>query len=288
MSAEPALTVVIGSSAPPERLDACLTALAPQADGIEVLVHEAAPSPAELRDRYPSVRFTTTEGALVPHLWRDGIDAAGGEIVALTIAQMRPAQDWVSSVRAALADHDAIGGAIEPAPGLPLVDLAEFLCRYARDMRPFAARENVEIPGDNAAYRVSALAGVRDSYRDGFWEMVVDRRLADAGVMPWHTPDVVVSMGPSAGFKAFARQRLEHGRLYGHQRGASFSRARNLVGVLASPVVPFLMTLRAYREVIARRRLAFRMLLALPVVLAFNAVWAAAEALGHADKLRGR
>lgn len=263
-------------------------ALAPQVDGVEVLVHETMPSPAALRERYPWARFTTTEGALVPHLWRDGIDAARGELVALTIGQMQPAPDWIRTVRAALDDHEAIGGAIEPADGLPLVDLAEFLCRYARDMRPFAARENVDIPGDNAAYRVATLERVRDSYHDGFWENVVDRRLADAGAVPWHTPDVVVSMGRSAGFRAFVRQRRAHGRLYGHQRGVRFGRARNLVAVLASPAVPFRMTLRVYREVTARRRLGSRMLLALPIVFAFNAVWAAAEARGHVDMIRGR
>jgi hypothetical protein len=283
LSAEPALSVVIGSTAPPERLEACLAALAPQVDGVEVLVHETTESPAALRERYPWARFTTTPGALVPHLWRDGIDAASGDVVALTIGPMQPAPDWIERVREAVAGHDAVGGAIEPAPGLPLVDLAEFLCRYARDMRPFAARENVDIPGDNAAYRVSALALVHDSYRDGFWENVVDRRLAEAGVVPWHTPDVVVSMGRSAGFRAFARQRGAHGRLYGHQRGERFGRGRNLVGVLASPVVPFLMTLRVYRELASRRRVGARTLFALPVVFGFNLVWAVAEARGHAD-----
>jgi hypothetical protein len=288
LSAEPALSVVIGSVAPPERLEACLAALAPQVDGVEVLVHETVESPPALRERYPWARFTTTPGALVPHLWRDGIDAATGDAVALTIGPMRPAPDWIERLQDALGSHEAVGGAIEPAPGLPLVDLAEFLCRYARDMRPFDAHPNVDIPGDNAAYRVSALELVREVYRDGFWENVVDRRLADAGVVPWHTPDVVVSMGRSAGFQAFVRQRSSHGRLYGQQRGERFGRGRNLVGVLASPLVPFLMTLRVYRELASRRRVGARALLALPVVFAFNLVWAVAEARGHADMAFGR
>jgi hypothetical protein len=288
LSAEPTLTVVIGSSAPPERLDACLAALAPQVDGVEVLVHEAVASDAALRARYPWARFTTSEGALVPHLWRDGIDAASGEVVALTIGPMRPAPDWISSIRVGLADHDAIGGAIEPADGLRLRDLAEFLCRYARDMLPFEPHDNVDIPGDNAAYRRSTLDLVRDEYRDGFWEIDVDRRLAERGVMPWHTPSVVVSMGRSAGFTGFVRQRRAHGRLYGRQRGAGLSRGRNLVGVLASPLVPFLMTLRVYREVASRGRLGARSLLALPIVFTFNLVWALAEAAGYVDVVRRR
>jgi len=84
------------------------------------------------------------------------------------------------------------------------------------------------------------------------------------------------------------RQRGAHGRLYGHQRGESFGRGRNLVGVLASPLVPFLMTLRVYRALQSRRRVGVRTLLALPVVFAFNLVWAVAEARGHADMAFGR
>jgi hypothetical protein len=47
------------------------------------------------------------------------------------------------------------------------------------------------------------------------------------------------------------------------------------------------MTLRVVRRVFARRRLRGRVLAALPVILAFNAVWALAEARGHLDVLRG-
>jgi hypothetical protein len=288
LSTEPTLTVVIGSTAPPERLGACLGALESQVEGVEVLVHESVASPPDMRERFPWARFTTSPGALVPHLWRDGIDAASGESVALTIGPMQPAPDWIESIRRALIEHDAIGGAIEPARDLPLVDLAEFLCRYARDMVPFEARENVDIPGDNAAYRRTALELVHETYRDGFWENVVDRRLAELGVVPWHTPKVVVSMGRSGGFRAFVRQRRAHGRLYGHQRGAHFSRLRNLVGVLASPAVPVLMTLRVYRQLASRRRLGAKPLLALPIVVAFNVAWATAEAAGHLDVVRRR
>ena len=94
--------------------------------------------------------------------------------------------------------------------------------------------------------------------------------------------------GSLSGFRSFVRQRREHGRLYGHQRGAQLGRARNLVGVLASPVVPFLMTLRVYRELGSRRRLGLRPLLALPVVFTYNLVWAVAEASGYLDMVRGR
>ena len=283
---EPTVTVVIGSNAPPERLAACLEALEPQRDGVEVLVCEGEPSPGELRQRFPWADFATAPERLVPEHWRDGIDRASGDIVALTISQMVPAPDWIATMRRLHAEHEVVGGAIEPGSGLRLVDWGEYFCRYARDMPPFEASDDVELAGDNAAYKRSLLEGIRETYRDGFWEPVSHRRLAEDGVQLWHEPSLVVRQGRSAGFAAFARQRLEHGRRYGHQRGVNFSRGRNLLGVIASPLVPGLMTLRVLRQVFGKGRYRGRVLLALPVIVGYNAIWAYAEARGHADMLR--
>lgn len=283
---EPTVTVVIGSNAPPERLAACLEALEPQRDGVEVLVCEGEPSPDEVRQRFPWADFATAPERLVPEHWRDGIDRASGDIVALTISQMVPAPDWIATMRRLHAEHEVVGGAIEPGRGLRLVDWGEYFCRYARDMPPFEASDDVELAGDNAAYKRSLLEGIRETYRDGFWEPVSHRRLAEDGVQLWHEPSLVVRQGRSAGFAAFARQRLEHGRRYGHQRGVNFSRGRNLLGVIASPLVPGLMTLRVLRQVFGKGRYRGRVLLALPVIVGYNAIWAYAEARGHADMLR--
>ena len=287
-SADPTVTVVIGSNAPPERLAACLEALGPQRDAVEVRVHEGAPSSPEFRERFPWATFQTTPGALVPHHWRDGIDSARGEIVALTIAQMIPAPDWIEQIREGLAEGDVLGGAIDPGESLRITDWAEYFCRYSRDLRPFEERETPDIPGDNAAYRRVRLETVRDTYRDGFWEPDVHRALASRGVALRQTPKLVVHQGRSAGFSAFAAQRLRHGRAYGQQRGVRFSTARNVVGVVASPLVPILMSYRVVRLVLRKRRYRARLAIALPAVLAFNSLWALAEARGYLDILRGR
>ena len=285
-SPDPTLTVVIGSNAPPQRLVACLEALEPQRDGVEVRVHEASRCPDEVRDRFPWASFTTTPGALVPHHWRDGIDAARGEIVALTISQMVPADDWIATIRHLLKGGDVVAGAIDPGDRLRVIDWAEYFCRYARDMRPFEARETVDLPGDNAAYRRARLESVRELYRDGFWEPEVHRRLQAHGVALRQIPDLLVRQGRSAGFRAFTTQRWRHGRVFGRERGARFSRTRNLAGVLTAPLVPAVMTLRVARLVSSKQRARKRLLAALPALVWFNAVWAAAEATGHLDTLR--
>jgi hypothetical protein len=283
------VTVVIGASEPGESLETCLAALAPQVDDqVEVLVCEALPSSAATRERFAWAQFIEAPGALVPMLWREGIDRATGDIVALTIAQMQPATDWVAAIRSEHHRGGAVGGAIEPGRRLRVTDWGEYFCRYARDMLPFRARENVDLPGDNAAYQREWLVRNRELYRDGFWEPDVHRKLRSDGGTCWHSPTLVVRQGRSFGWRAFVRQRLHHGRAYGHQRGVRFSRGRNLIGVLAAPVVPFLMTYRVIHEVNTRGRLRRRLLLALPMIFVFNLAWAWAEALGHLDMVLGR
>jgi hypothetical protein len=287
LSPSPAISVVIGSTAPTESLEACLAALEPQVDDtVEVLVEEAAASPAALRERFSWARFASRSATLVPELWRDGIDASSGDIVALTIAPMTPASDWIGQLRELHTEFDAVAGAIDPGRGLRPSDWAEYFCRYAREMRPFPERDTVDLPGDNAAYKRALLDPVRDLYRDGFWENVVQHRLAADGVRLHQSPKLVVFQGRSAGWKAFASQRLAHGRKYGHQRGEHFSKNRNLVGVVASPAVPFVMTGRVLAQVFRRRRYRLRAVAVTPIVFSLEAVWALAEARGHLDMLR--
>ena len=261
------LSIVVASNGTPGSVEACLAALEGQVDGAQVIVQERP-------------------GALVPELWRDGIDAATGAIVALTISPMRPAADWVARIRERLVADDVVAGAIDPGEGLRVVDWAEYFCRYARDMRPFERCENPEIPGDNCAYRRELLVRTRELWRDGFWEPEVNRALSRDGVRLWHDPEVVVFQGRSAGFGAFFRQRLEHGRAYGRQRGARFGTGRNVAGVGLAVVVPFVLLVRTAGEVFSRGRFRRRFAVALPALLAFDAAWAAGEAMGHMDTLR--
>ena len=287
-SPTPSLSIVVGCVGPPEGAGACLEALAPQLDGAEVIVCGPAPASKALRERFEQASFHDRRGALVPELWRDGIDRAQGEVVALTISPMVPAEDWVAAARAGARRHGAYAGAIDPQDGLPLKDLAECLCRSARDMTPFEPRDSADVPGDNCAYRTDLLRRTRDVWKDGFWEPEVNRALAELGTTPRHDPALRVEQGRSAGARAFVRQRLVHGRAHGRQRGARFSRARNAVGVLAAPVVPVVLLVRTARELAARRRLGPRALAALPWLVLFDLAWAAGEAAGHTDALLGR
>lgn len=287
-SPEPDLTVVVASNGAAGAVAGCLAALEPQLDGAEVLVCEPSASEDAVRSAFAWATFHVSPGALVPELWRDGIERSRGSVVALTISPMRPAADWVATVRRLSADYDAVGGAIEPGAGLRLADWAEYFCRYARDMLPFEGHVSVDLPGDNAAYSRGALERTSALYADGFWEPVVHRRLEADGGRLWHSPELVVRQARSAGAGAFVRQRLAHGRVYGRQRGAGFGSGRNAIGVAAAPLVPFVLGFRRTRETLGKGRHRGRLALALPLLLVFDAAWAAGESLGHLDVLRER
>ena len=117
-STDVALSVVVGSNGAPGSVERFLEAVAPQIDDdVEVLVCEPAASADGVRLRFPAVRFLERAGALVPELWRDGIDEARGDVVLLTISPMLPAPDWVATARRLSSEADAVGGAIDPARG---------------------------------------------------------------------------------------------------------------------------------------------------------------------------
>lgn len=284
----PAITVIIGSNGAPGAVGRCLSALEEQRDGTEVLVCEPVASPPAVRERFDWAQWVERPGALVPELWREGIDLARGRIVALTISPMVPDADWLESILAEHGRHDAVAGAIDPAVGLRLVDWAEYFCRYSKDMRPFEAHETVDLPGDNATYKRELLERTRELYREGFWEPIVHRKLSKEGVALWQSPLVVVRQGRSAGGRTFASQRRAHGRAHGRQRGATFSPLRNVAGVLGAPLVPGLLALRVLQTVFARGRHRVRALVCLPWIAWFDVAWARGEARGHIDALAGR
>lgn len=282
------LAIVVGSNGARGSVQRCLEAIEPQRDGVEVFVCEPRASAEQVQVRYPWATFIERRDALIPELWRDGIERSSSELIALTISPMVPAPDWVATIRTELRAADVIAGAIDPGPGIRISDFAEYLCRYAKDMRPFQPHPSVDLPGDNSAYRRGVLVKARETYADGFWEPVVNRALADAGARLWHTPTPVVYQGRSAGWAAFTRQRLLHGEAHARQRGERFSPARNALGVLGAPAVPFLLTARILRELNSRDMLGIRTLLAMPHILLFNVAWAVGEARGHMHALRRR
>ena len=271
-------------TASPGSVEACLEALAPQRDGVEVIVCEATPSAGRgtqrvrVRRDSSSVRARSCPSSGVTASTRRRGDRGADDLA-------DGARRRTGSRRSAraLAEDEAVGGAIDPGDGLRLVDWAEYFCRYARDMRPFAlARERGDLPATTPPTGASSSSATRPLPRRVLGAGGPPRAPRTRGARSGTTPSVVVFQGRSAGF----------GRV---PRGSGSSTAAPTVGSAAPvrrgperwpgssarPLVPFVLTSRVRREVFSGAAVAARSLAALPRCLAFDVAWAAGEAAGH-------
>jgi hypothetical protein len=280
------LSIVVGARLGELPPDACLEALAGQVDAdVEVIVvDDGGP------DRYPAwVTRVERRGGLVPELWAEGIRLATGSVVALTTSTIVAGSDFVERTRELHRQHEpVIGGPIEPAPDLRVLDWAVYFCRYMPYMSPLTDEDRLEIPGDNASYRADVLAQYRNLYDDGFWEPFVHRAMRSDGHVLRIRPDRVVHHARGMSASAFCRQRFLHGRANGEHRSIGMTRRSVLLASLSAPVVPFVMTARTARLVVQKRRHVLQFAVALPIVFWFYCWWAAGEFLGRLRAARIR
>lgn len=270
------IAVPRGMGAHPRHLEAFRSELDPRG-GDEVLVESAAGA-----------------STLVPELWARGIARARGEIVALTLASMKPEPGWAAAIRDALRDGIAgVGGAIEPARDLTALDWAVHLCRYSAYLLPFPARPVSTLPGDNAAYSREAIERCRPLWAGGFWETEIDAALVESGATLILTPAIVVRHGRSTGFVDFCWNRFVHGIRSGRSRRVAASSVTTAVRVLGAPLVPFVLLARIARRA-TPRRYAGHLLASLPYLFPFLVAWSLGEAVGgcrsagHAGPRRAR
>jgi hypothetical protein len=278
-SETPSCSVVVGARLSEHDLGRCLRSLEDQVgDDVEVIVVDDG----EGGSCPPWVRHRSRPRGLVPELWATGMADARGEVIALTTAGLVPGPTWVAQARAALEpDRAAVGGAIEPGPGLGLVDWAIYFCRYAPYMLPIVDASGLDVPGDNAVYRADVVRRYRSLWEGGFWEPFVHRAMVSDGHRLVVQPELVVRQAPGLRAGSVAAQRYRHGRAYGQLRSARRGPGAVLAACLTAPLVPPLMAARAGRQVWSKRRHLGRFSLALPLVLWFYTCWAAGEMVGR-------
>jgi hypothetical protein len=275
------LSVIIAAPDSGPALKECVAAMVSQLlpSEMEVLVVDGAGSKQE----FPSVRtIRCPEYTSVPHLWRAGIEASRGKIIALTIENCVPAPDWARRMlRAHQAECSAVGGAIEIAPRVSLVDWAVYFSRYSSYMPPFTPHFPDDLAGDNSSYKREAIDTVKPLMADGFWETFINRdiRRRDQQLLCDPGPVVTYSGGLSA--RRFFVRRLTHGRYFAARRSLEFTGAQRLARAMGSLVVPPLILKRIAGRVWRNGRHRGRFLATLPLVASFSVAWAVGEGLGY-------
>ena len=167
-------------------------------------------------------RDALAPGSLAPVLWREGLLASDAEIVAFSTAQMLPRPGHLDALFAPMKHHaaSAVGGPIAAGRDLSAVDRArcthapvrELLCRRCPRSATF------DPPGDNAAYVRRDLDLVADSWRSGFWEIDVHRRLRALGRPIAIAHQAVVDFAGGCSLGGAMSHRLAHARRFGSGR----------------------------------------------------------------------
>lgn len=221
-------------------------------------------------------------GTEVPDLWKAGIDASTGETIVLLVESCIPGPDWLKQVlRLRRSQTTVVGGAIDLAPDLGIVDSAVYFCRYSPYMPPLTAQYVDDLPGTNCCYPRAALATLEDEMAEGFWETFIHKKMANRGVRLLCDPAILVRyIGPASG-GSFARVRFVHGREFAARRATSFSGAKRILRFLAFPLVTVLMLQRIAVRVWTKRRYWTRFLISSPLLIFFLAAWCAGESLGY-------
>jgi hypothetical protein len=280
----PTLSIVVAVWWRPDSLEECLRALSPQIKaGVEVLVVTSAVTEF-LEKQYSQFRWLRAPKSwLVPQLWGMGMAAARCDTVAITTAQFIPSPDWVHQIREAFAQSDAtgIGGPIDPPRGQSLVDWAIYFQRYSTYLGWETPRASSDLPGDNAAYRRSALLRHPEFFDEGFWEPEFHRLVfADGGTLTWH-PAMRVRQGGGFGFWRFIRQRFCHAMRFGRSRAVGRGLLYRLAGAGLSPLIPLIFGGKIVKRVLRARRDVGRFWAASPLLVCFLLTWAVGEALGY-------
>jgi hypothetical protein len=288
MTGSPALqlSVVVAAQDSGDLLRRCLLALTPQLpkSQMEILVvmGDGAPQPAFLRE-FPQVRaLAISRPWNVPRMWTRGIAAAQGAIVALTIENCIPAQDWAAKTLAAHANPwTGIGGAIEPDESLSLGDWAVYFCRYSNYMLPFAARFVEDFAADNCSYEREAVQHVTGTDARGFWETLAHREMRRRDEKLYCDPVLVMRFAGGISTGTFLARRYRHGRYFAARRSERFTTSQRLIRALGAPVVPLVLLRRISGRVFAKGRHQGKFLVCLPLIACFLLAWAAGEAMGY-------
>lgn len=289
MADTPDLSIVVASWSSDESLARCLSSLAPQWDGAEVIISTNRPG-SKLESRFPHARFLRgPDGASVFRLRTLGAAAARGRLVALLEDHAAAGPRWAAALREAYrAGHGIVGGPVENGLRSHALDWALYFVEYGFYMPPMPPGPAPRLSGLNIAYDRELLQSCRDVWRESLQENEVNDALRAAGYALHLAPDAVVeSFLPMSLGYAMGHLR-DGGRHFARYRASRCSYSTRLLWALVSPLVPAVLFLRLVRGVASRRPARLGPLVrALPFLALVLGAWGWGEATGLFKGVRG-
>jgi len=288
----PAITVVVVAICSIPQLRRSLKALEVQeiADSYEVIV--AADSRfaglSVLESEFPDVTFLSKKGCDTPiELTTLGLDKARGRRIVLTEDSCVARADWLATISGTPWEgRGAVGGVVEATPGISAAMWAFCYVDFFRYMNPVADGVAPTLSVCNVAYHMSHLQAVRDLWRDGFHETVINGALSERFGPLWLSSRSEVQVRRDVTFGDAVYERYAFGRLFGATRIAHDGLGRRLYYAAVSPALPFLLMARMSGKARQDPALMRQFLRALPAILAMVAAWSWGEWLGYVTRRR--
>ena len=286
----PVLSIVIASLRPGPVIFECLTALERQRhDGIEVLVVDGScdDTAARIADRFGWVRvIDVREARSLPRLRGLGIAESSAPIVAILDAWCLVNDAWIAGTLRSHAERPelVIGGGVTLDDRLRRRWQAwiSYLYDYWEYVTPFPEGVAQALPGNNIAYKRSALPDAITLREHGFWKAFVNVALREHGQQLWASAGMSVALSRPIPFAKFLRSRFHHGRSYAAMRVATVPAARRTLFALATPLLPGLLLARQTRALVAKPAARWWFVCLSPALLLLQVAWAIGECVGYA------
>lgn len=272
-----------------DTIDGCLSALTGQEcdEPFEVVVIDSSSDgTADVARRFPGVALHTFADRKFPGEARNlGAARSEGEILAFTDADCIPDRRWVQQIAKSHRGSDpVIGGTIDNANPESRVGWAYFFCELNQWMPGTPAGYMEDIPTGNLSVKRWAfdrygpfLEGTYSSDTAFNW------RIAKDGHRPLFVPPMRVAHVNVTDLGDYLRRKVFHGRCFAGVRVAErrFSRTRRLAYAGLSLGLPFLLSVRAIRNVLGRGHYRREFAAAFPLVFLGLAAWSWGELLGY-------
>jgi len=291
----PQVSVVIAAYHSSGVVEGCLAALRRQTfTDFETIVVNSSPADRTreiVSQRFPEVRLIESATRLFPHAARNaGVAASGGELLAFTDADCRPAPDWLERCVAAWrSGHAVICGSIEPEQ-LGWFALGVHLCKYSFRLSELRAGPASIAGTANACYARALWQRIGPFDGNIFaGDALLGWRAARAGSVPWFEPRALVRHVFDHSPLEFWRERRERGADFLRTRASAegWSRPRLLLHACAAPALPILPLARTLGHAFEARWL-LRFFATLPIQLAGHLAWSLSEGGAALDLLLAR
>jgi hypothetical protein len=302
MVANPILTVVVTvvsdttEQANTSHLEGCLEALQRQIDPpvTEVLVtcDTHLPGIEDLQLRFPDVDFIRVEkfrgsrsGPSREHhdeLRGIGIRRARAPLVALLEDHGRVDPHWSAElVKEHAKSYAAIGGAMENGIDRPL-NWAVYFGDFGRYQNPVTRGPSAYVSDANVCYKRASLEAVAYAWPDAYNEARVHAALVQRGEILALSPDVIVyQYRLNLQLGSALLERYVWGRSYAALRIASVPSSRRVMFAALCPLLPMLILLRQFRNVLRTGRNRAPFVRAIPLTALLNIAWSYGELVGY-------